>query len=179
MGRPVYANSYRARGVHQSQHSYEPFIICLPQILPFLIFCKGCILGITLWWHRPSSSPSCVVPIGPSMIGQYIKVKPCAKHCALRGVFSNHYSSVPRDVRSVHPIFHQKTFSRSTRIRYFRSRNLYRVALATPPGESRVRLVLVMTGEANDGAGAVDVGCDYRHAVRPTKLSAKVIRGIL
>jgi hypothetical protein len=50
------------------------------------------------WAHRPSSSAPCVVPTGPSRIGQHIKNEPCAKQRALLGVFFNRFSSVSRDI---------------------------------------------------------------------------------
>ena len=39
------------------------------------------------WEHMSSSSAPCVVPTGPSMIGQQLVLHPSAKHGALLGMF--------------------------------------------------------------------------------------------
>ena len=52
------------------------------------------------WGHRPSSSAPCAVPMRLSRIGRHIKDEPRAKQRASLGVFSSHFSSVSRNVRS-------------------------------------------------------------------------------
>ena len=57
------------------------------------------------WGHRPSSSAPCAVPMRLSRIGRHIKDEPRAKQRASLGVFSSHFSSVSRNVRSAVPSY--------------------------------------------------------------------------
>jgi len=57
------------------------------------------------WGHRPSSSAPCAVPMRLSRIGRHIKDEPRAKQRASLCVFSSHFSSVSRNVRSAVPSY--------------------------------------------------------------------------